>query len=123
MISRTVNISSTSCRRMPTKKPKRRLSKKRELTAEEASRIAEEAALAALGSGLRIAAALSTVAAKTASLALVSMASGADKFAELVRSEATHQETRRASNSSEGRHTTTRRRRENKRTLHEKLPS
>ncbi len=108
---------------MPTKKPKRRLSKKRELTAEEASRIAEETALAALGSGLRIAAALSTVAAKTASLALASMASGADKFAELVRSEATHQERRRASNSSVGMQGTTRRRRESRRILHEKLPS
>jgi len=66
---------------------KRHQSKKQELTAEEASRMAEEAAFAALGSGLRIAAALGTVAAKTASLALASLASGADKFAELVKEE------------------------------------
>src|SRR6058998_3628381 len=73
---------------VPSKRPKRYQSKKQELTTEEASRMAEEAAFAALGSGLRIAAALGTVAAKTASFALASLASGADKFAELVKEEA-----------------------------------
>ena len=72
---------------VPAKKPKRQASKKQELTAEQASRMAEEAAFVALGSSLRIAAALGTVAAKTASLALASLASGADKFAELVKEE------------------------------------
>jgi hypothetical protein len=106
---------------MPAKKPKRLPSKKQELSAEEASKMAEEVALAALGSGLRIAAALSTVAAKTASLALASMASGADKFAELVRSEASRQEVRRGTNYSRSRPIATRRRRLSRRTVHEKL--
>jgi hypothetical protein len=88
---------------MPAKKPKKQLSKKRELTVAEASRMTEEAAMAALGSGLRIAAALSTVAAKTASLALSSIASGADRFADLIRVEATRQEVRPSPNSSKGR--------------------
>ena len=55
---------------------------------QDPSKFVEETALAALGSGLRIAAALSTVAAKTASMTLASMATGADKFAQLVRQEA-----------------------------------
>jgi hypothetical protein len=97
--------------------------RKRELNAEEASSMAEEAALAALGSGLRIAAALSTVAAKTASLALASMASGADRFAELVRSEATRREVRKPSSSPNSRHTASARRRRSRRTLREKLAS
>ncbi len=107
---------------MPARKTKRIPLKKRELSAEEASRMAEEAALAALGSGLRIAAALSTVAAKTAGLALASMASGADRFAELVRSEATRRR-RKPSNSLNGRHTGVTRRHRSRRTVREKLAS
>jgi len=80
---------------VPAKKRKKHQSRKQELTAEEASRMAEEAAFAALGSGLRIAAALGTVAAKTASFALASLASGADKFAELVKEEAAPPRARR----------------------------
>src|SRR5713226_9635984 len=49
---------------------------------------AEELALAAFASGLKLAAAFGTVAAKTTSLALASIATGADKFSELVRQEA-----------------------------------
>ena len=49
---------------------------------------AEEVALNAFGAGLRLAAAFGTVAAKTTSLALASLASGADKFSELVKKEA-----------------------------------
>lgn len=49
---------------------------------------AEEVALAAFSSGLRLAAAFGTVAAKTTSLALASLATGADRFSELVRKEA-----------------------------------
>jgi hypothetical protein len=49
---------------------------------------AEEVALSAFASGLRLAAAFGTVAAKTTSLALASLASGADTFSELVKKEA-----------------------------------
>jgi hypothetical protein len=49
---------------------------------------AEEVALNAFAAGLRLAAAFGTVAAKTTSLALASLASGADKFSELVKKEA-----------------------------------
>ena len=45
-------------------------------------------ALSAFASGLRLAAAFGTVAAKTTSLALTSLASGADTFSELVKKEA-----------------------------------
>ena len=55
---------------------------------EEAIRAGERIALAAFGSGLKLAAAFGTVAARTAGLALASLASGADKFSELVREEA-----------------------------------
>ncbi len=44
--------------------------------------------MAAFSSGLKLAAAFGTVAAKTAGLALESLASGADKFSELVKEEA-----------------------------------
>ena len=44
--------------------------------------------MAAFASGLKLAAAFGTVAAKTAGLALQSMASGADKFSQLVKEEA-----------------------------------
>ncbi len=54
----------------------------------EAIKSAEEVALAAFASGLKIAAAFGTVAAKTTSLALESLATGADKFSELVKGEA-----------------------------------
>ena len=57
-------------------------------TSKDAIKAAEEVALAAFGSGLRIAAAFGTVAAKTTSLALASLATGADKFSELVKKEA-----------------------------------
>src|SRR5437879_12520559 len=49
---------------------------------------AEDLALAAFASGLKLAAAFGTVAAKTTSLALASIATGADKFCELVKQEA-----------------------------------
>src|SRR5712692_3352709 len=49
---------------------------------------AEDLALAAFASGLKLAAAFGTVAAKTTSLALASIATGADKFSELVKEEA-----------------------------------
>ena len=44
--------------------------------------------MAAFASGLKLAAAFGTVAAKTAGLMLSSLATGADKFSELVRDEA-----------------------------------
>src|SRR2546428_886570 len=49
---------------------------------------AEDLALAAFASGLKLAAAFGTVAAKTTSLAFASIATGADKFSELVKREA-----------------------------------
>ena len=49
---------------------------------------AEDLAFAAFASGLKLAAAFGTVAAKTTSLALASIATGADKFSELVKQEA-----------------------------------
>ncbi len=54
----------------------------------EAFKAAEQMALAAFGSGLKLAAAFGTVAAKTTSLALASLATGADKFSEMVKKEA-----------------------------------
>lgn len=44
--------------------------------------------MAAFSSGLRLAAAFGSVAAKTTSMALASLATGADKFSELVKKEA-----------------------------------
>ncbi len=54
----------------------------------EAIKAAEQVALQAFASGLKLAAAFGSVAAKTTSLALASLATGADKFSELVRQEA-----------------------------------
>jgi hypothetical protein len=54
----------------------------------ESIKTAEDLALAAFASGLKLAAAFGTVAAKTTSLALASIATGADKFSELVKQEA-----------------------------------
>ncbi len=54
----------------------------------DAIKAAEDVALAAFASGLRLAAAFGTVAAKTTSLALASLARGADTFSELVKKEA-----------------------------------
>ncbi len=53
----------------------------------DAIRAAEQMALAAFGSGLKLAAAFGTAAAKTTSLALASLATGADKFSDLVKKE------------------------------------
>lgn len=58
------------------------------ISSEEAIKAGEQIAMAAFASGLKLAAAFGTVAAKTAGLALASLASGADKFSELVREEA-----------------------------------
>ncbi len=55
---------------------------------EEAIKAAEDVALAAFASGLKLAAAFGSVAAKTTGFALESLAIGADKFSELVRAEA-----------------------------------
>src|SRR3990172_12159238 len=59
-----------------------------EPASQEAIKAAEQVALAAFSSGLRLAAAFGSVAAKTTSLALASLATGADRFSELVRKEA-----------------------------------
>jgi hypothetical protein len=60
----------------------------RQVSSEEAIKAGEQIAMAAFSSGLKLAAAFGTVAAKTAGLALASLASGADKFSELVKEEA-----------------------------------
>ncbi|TMI51992.1 hypothetical protein E6H18_02220 [Candidatus Bathyarchaeota archaeon] len=61
----------------------------REISAsKESIKAAENLALAAFASGLKLAAAFGTVAAKTTSLAFASIATGADKFSELVKREA-----------------------------------
>jgi hypothetical protein len=57
-------------------------------SSKESIKAAEDLALAAFASGLKLAAAFGTVAAKTTSLALASIATGADKFSELVKQEA-----------------------------------
>src|SRR6266581_7254906 len=66
----------------------------------DAIKAAEEVALAAFASGLKIAAAFGTVAAKTTSFALESLATGADKFSDLVRTEAMQSPRTRPSNAS-----------------------
>jgi hypothetical protein len=61
----------------------------REISAsKESIKAAEDLALAAFASGLKLAAAFGSVAAKTTSLALASIATGADRFSELVKQEA-----------------------------------
>ena len=65
---------------------------------EDAIKAAEEVALAAFASGLKLAAAFGTVAAKTTSFALESLATGADKFSDLVRTEAMRSPQTRPSN-------------------------
>jgi Na+(H+)/acetate symporter ActP len=67
---------------------KRVITPSQQISSEEAIRAGEQIAMAAFASGLKLAAAFGTVAAKTAGLALASLASGADKFSELVREEA-----------------------------------
>jgi len=59
-----------------------------QVSSEEAIRAGEQIAMAAFASGLKLAAAFGTVAAKTAGLALQSLATGADKFSQLVKEEA-----------------------------------
>lgn len=54
---------------------------------EEVIRAAEKMAMTAFGSGLKLVAAFGAAAAKSASLALESLASGAGKFSELVEKE------------------------------------
>ena len=69
-------------------RPKAAKSDRGEISASrESIKAAEELALAGFASGLKLAAAFGTVAAKTTSLALASIATGADKFSELIRQE------------------------------------
>jgi hypothetical protein len=57
-------------------------------SSKDSIKAAEDLALAAFASGLKLAAAFGTVAAKTTSLALTSIAIGANRFSELVKQEA-----------------------------------
>jgi len=58
------------------------------VSSKDAIKAGEEIAMAAFASSLKLAAAFGTAAAKTAGLALASLASGADKFSKLVKEEA-----------------------------------
>ena len=58
------------------------------MSSEDAIKAGEQIAMAAFASSLKLAAAFGTAAAKTAGLALASLASGADKFSTLVKEEA-----------------------------------
>ena len=80
----------------------------RESGSPEAIKAAEQVALQAFASGLKLAAAFGSVAAKTTSLALASLATGADKFSELVKQEALHSARKKSGNST-GRRTTQKR--------------
>ena len=73
-------------------------------SSKESIKAAEDLALAAFASGLKLAAAFGTVAAKTTSLALASIASGADKFSELVKQEALRSQKANAQRTSPKRH-------------------
>ena len=77
----------------------------------ESIEAAEDLALAAFASGLKLAAAFGTVAAKTTSLALSSIATGADKFSELVKQEAMRSQKTNARRRSPNRRKTTGRKR------------
>ena len=70
----------------------------------EAIKAAEQVALQAFASGLKLAAAFGSVAAKTTSLALASLATGADKFSELVKQEALRSQKANAQRTSPKRH-------------------
>gem|GEM_PF-3252874 len=82
--------SSSDAKRNSKKKPLKRVARttSQRVSSEDAIKAGEQIAMAALASGLKLAAALGTVAAKTAGLALASLASGADKFSTLVQEEA-----------------------------------
>jgi hypothetical protein len=82
------NVARSRRARNSGRPTKRATPRNQQISSEEAIRAGEQIAMAAFASGLKLAAAFGTVAAKTAGLALASLASGADKFSELVREEA-----------------------------------
>ena len=57
------------------------------VSSEDAIKAGEQLAMAALASGLKLAAALGTVAATTAKLAFSSVATGADEFSKMIQEE------------------------------------
>src|SRR5437667_11840500 len=57
------------------------------VSSEDAIKAGEQIAMAALASGLKLAAALGTVAATTAKLAFSSVATGADEFSKMIQEE------------------------------------
>ena len=57
------------------------------VSSEDAIKAGEQIAMAALASGLKLAAALGTVAATTAKLAFTSVATGADEFSKMIQEE------------------------------------
>lgn len=71
------------------------------VSSEEAIKAGEQIAMAAFASTLKLAAAFGTAAAKTVGLALASLASGADKFSELVKEEALRSRDGRSRNPSQ----------------------
>src|SRR5207245_2975115 len=80
---------SRSRRSLGSTRPVKKASRtKRQVSSEDAIKPGEQIAMAAFASSLKLAAAFGTAAAKTAGLALASLASGADKFSKLVKEEA-----------------------------------
>src|SRR5437879_8994674 len=80
---------SRSRRSLGSTRPVKKASRtKRQVSSEDAIKAGEEIAMAAFASSLKLAAAFGTAAAKTAGLALASLASVADKFSKLVKEEA-----------------------------------
>ncbi|HVH16194.1 MAG TPA: hypothetical protein VNA15_10825 [Candidatus Angelobacter sp.] len=73
-------------RKKPSKRDKPMNSER--VSSVDAIKAGEQIAMAAFASSLKLAAAFGTAAAKTAGLALASLASGADKFSKLVKEEA-----------------------------------
>ncbi|TMI41948.1 hypothetical protein E6H21_01685 [Candidatus Bathyarchaeota archaeon] len=79
---------STAARSSRKKLSKRDPRTNNRVSSEDAIKAGEQIAMAAFASSLKLAAAFGTAAAKTAGLALASLASGADKFSKLVKEEA-----------------------------------
>jgi hypothetical protein len=81
--------SSSDAKRNSKKKPLKRVARttSQRVSSEDAIKAGEQIAMAALASGLKLAAALGTVAAKTAGLAFTSVATGADKFSKMIQEE------------------------------------
>ncbi|OLD44660.1 hypothetical protein AUI51_01260 [archaeon 13_1_40CM_2_52_4] len=88
------SIATHNSRKKLTKRNRRRNDQR--VSSEDAIKAGEQIAMTAFGSSLKLAAAFGTAAAKTAALALASLATGADKFSKLVSEEALRSNDRRS---------------------------